>query len=399
MKKYTVVKGDSLWRIASKLYGDGHKYKLILEANREIIQDERLIYTGQVFLIPDLIEVDRKIIDNNKLFIPGKEKDQLTIVIKGKEFEGFENFRLNQAMDVIADGWNCSMAYNIKDKEIVDIFKPYSYNESLVYIGGNIIDNGILYNVSPELSQTKRIIKLEGWTKTADIIDSVSSPPYEFSNMNIKDISKSILSPFSLDIIFDNDPGPVFDRVTIEPTESVGQFLANLATQRGLLISSNEKGQLVFWTGTTSAPLFTLEEGGNYLLSIPAINYDGRSIFNTYKAIGQSPGNSSNSAISIDNEIPKVRKMTFTADDTTDANIKDSADWKRDKARADSFNISLQVSGWRDPNGNLYKKNTRMILKSETAGFPDGINLLIKAVEFSMSNSGKQTTLSVVKKY
>lgn len=51
---YTVVKGDNLWNIARKFYGkkNGAKYKLIYNANRDLIKNKDLIYPGQVFYIP-----------------------------------------------------------------------------------------------------------------------------------------------------------------------------------------------------------------------------------------------------------------------------------------------------------------------------------------------------------
>ena len=51
---YTIVKGDSLWKIAKKYYGDGNKYPTLFEANREVIKDADLIYPGQVIRIPAL---------------------------------------------------------------------------------------------------------------------------------------------------------------------------------------------------------------------------------------------------------------------------------------------------------------------------------------------------------
>ena len=49
---HTVVKGDTLWAIAHKNYGDGTKYKLIFEANRPMLADPDEIYPGQVLRIP-----------------------------------------------------------------------------------------------------------------------------------------------------------------------------------------------------------------------------------------------------------------------------------------------------------------------------------------------------------
>jgi len=51
-KTHTVVKGESLWAIAKKYYGNGAQYKKIFDANRDKIKNQDLIYPGQVFVIP-----------------------------------------------------------------------------------------------------------------------------------------------------------------------------------------------------------------------------------------------------------------------------------------------------------------------------------------------------------
>jgi len=49
---YTVEPGDSLWVIAQKMYNDGTKYKLIMEANG--ITDQTRLRVGTVLQIPSL---------------------------------------------------------------------------------------------------------------------------------------------------------------------------------------------------------------------------------------------------------------------------------------------------------------------------------------------------------
>ena len=44
---YVVKKGDTLWKIAQRLFGDGEKWREIYERNRNIIRDPDLIYEGQ----------------------------------------------------------------------------------------------------------------------------------------------------------------------------------------------------------------------------------------------------------------------------------------------------------------------------------------------------------------
>lgn len=47
-----VQPGNNLWRIAENRYGDGIRYSVIFEANKEQIRDPDLIYPGQVFELP-----------------------------------------------------------------------------------------------------------------------------------------------------------------------------------------------------------------------------------------------------------------------------------------------------------------------------------------------------------
>ena len=52
LKTYTVQKGDNLWRIAGRLYGEGAQYKKILAANSDILTDPDRVKAGMVLVIP-----------------------------------------------------------------------------------------------------------------------------------------------------------------------------------------------------------------------------------------------------------------------------------------------------------------------------------------------------------
>lgn len=52
---YVIQKGDTLWAIATKAYGNGAKYTAIVEANKEVIKDENKIFPGQKIRIPKIL--------------------------------------------------------------------------------------------------------------------------------------------------------------------------------------------------------------------------------------------------------------------------------------------------------------------------------------------------------
>jgi nucleoid-associated protein YgaU len=51
-RTYTVVKGDSLSKIAKREYGNANAWRRIFDANRDQISDPDLIHPGQVLRIP-----------------------------------------------------------------------------------------------------------------------------------------------------------------------------------------------------------------------------------------------------------------------------------------------------------------------------------------------------------
>lgn len=52
VKTYTVQKGDCLWSIARKFYGNGALYTRIYEANRDQLKNAHTLYGGTVLVIP-----------------------------------------------------------------------------------------------------------------------------------------------------------------------------------------------------------------------------------------------------------------------------------------------------------------------------------------------------------
>jgi hypothetical protein len=53
--RVVIQPGNNLWRIAKVIYGEGTKYTLLYQANKDQIRNPDLIYPGQVFRTPDTV--------------------------------------------------------------------------------------------------------------------------------------------------------------------------------------------------------------------------------------------------------------------------------------------------------------------------------------------------------
>ena len=57
-REVVIQRGNNLWRIAEQHYGEGLRYSVIFQANAELIRNPDLIYPGQVFTVPELVDAE-----------------------------------------------------------------------------------------------------------------------------------------------------------------------------------------------------------------------------------------------------------------------------------------------------------------------------------------------------
>ncbi len=391
---YTVVPGDTLSGIANQAYGEGRRWREIWNANQTVLKsgNPNLIYPGEVITIPKIPELEAQ----KNVDLPGKSADDFTIVIDGNELV-VESARAIRTMDTAADAWTAVVVYNTENEKLFNLLRPYKYNEAKIYIGGRLIITGHLYNVDINIGIDEIRKELEGFSNTIAIVDSNKpNPPYEFKNNDLKQIAENIVKPFQIPVVFNGSSGGRFDRVTIEPTEMVFDFLAKLAKQRSYLITSTNVGELLFTQANTSRKSIGSIQQGIPPFQIAQNKFNGRARFQGYKALSKRRGSLTKSAVSKDAVVPISRFKIFSVDDTTTGDIQLAANWERSKQLADSITIRIPVTSWYGPDSNLWTENTIVTVKSESLYIPDGFNFIIRAVEFRFDAAGRTAELSLI---
>ena len=57
-REVVIQRGNNLWSIAEQYYGEGLQFSVIYGANSDLIRDPDLIYPGQVFSVPELVDAE-----------------------------------------------------------------------------------------------------------------------------------------------------------------------------------------------------------------------------------------------------------------------------------------------------------------------------------------------------
>lgn len=400
-KQYTIVTGDTLSGIAARAYGRQSQWPKIYKANQMKLRSGNpdLIFPGEVIFIPELVDEKKMTRDITGETLEGREADDFTLIIDGIEVP-VESGKVLRTMDTCADGWTASIAWTPgADARLDKRLRPFTYPKAYVYLGGQLVVSGRLYAVEPSLESGGQKMGLEGWSFTADIIDSTTKPPYEKNKVTLEQRAKDLCEPLGISVEFDGDDARArnkkFDRVTIDPTEAIFSHLAKLASQCGILVSSTIHGDLLFTRANTKGKsVGTIEEGKSPAPEFKC-KFDGRKRFNSYRVISDSPKKSSKNSVAKDDRVPTSRFATFKADENSEGGIKDSAEWRRSKQIVESLTFDFPVKGWYAPNGKLWQPNTIVTIKSETMWIPDGFDFLITKVGFDFGSSGTTATLSL----
>ena len=146
---------------------------------------------------------------------------------------------------------------------------------------------------------------------------------------------------------------------------------------------------------TDSEPVGTLTENRHPVGAISA-QFDGRLMFSAYRAIGRTPRKLDNVGVAKDDTVPRARFLTFRADDTEAGDIDRTAQWRRSKQAAQWLTLSVPISSWYAPNGELWREGTIVTLVAPSIYLDDGYDLLVRAVEFGHGADGPTASLTLV---
>ena len=400
--RYTIVKGDTLWDIAGAAYGIPSRWPKIWEANKNTLRsgEPNMIYPGEIIAIPPQPDLEPTPSSDSELLPVYDPKEDLTediqIFIQGHRIRCVSSSVI-RTMDTGADGFTAVLYWDYEDTIMADLLRPYSYPDAKVYVGGQLVLTGSLYTPEPTVKEDEIFINIEGFTDTVDIVDSNCEPPYERRNITLYKLAYDMVSPYGIKVIDDVGGNEVFAKTTAEPTDTIFEFLAGLAKQRSVLISSSPRGELLITKARTG-----LKSVGSIGDELPysndySVRFDGRTRFSSYKMLSQRRGSTNTiKAVSIDQNMVRRRLKNIQADDTTTTEIQKAADWERSRGMGDSMSMPFPVSSWYAPDGTLWRENTIVTVTSPRLFIPYGFDFLITQVEYIFSEDGQTAILHLV---
>ena len=291
--------------------------------------------------------------------------DTVRLQIAGQDFTGWIGVTIKIAVDQAADSFSVTAPFDPTLQQVLDAFRPFGYQIVRLFLGDDLIITGRIDSVSAGVSGRDRTITVQGRALTGILVDCSIDGPLEYSGLRLADIALKICRPLYADfpsllpdacVRWDNNTDPI-DPARARYGQRGYDFLISLAAPHNLLLHSAPTGDLVITWATwfpDRSPVAALVEGEGNLLSVSA-SFDGEARYSIYKIATQFAGAEDIKGEATDTAVPIFRPL-LQAESEVDSNPSFTATRKRTEAIARSFGVSATLSGWRDPNGDLWAK-------------------------------------------
>ena len=323
--------------------------------------------------------------------------------VGNRKLNFWSKYTVSLRFDSIASTFSFSYYYDNSTRVNTDISAVLDYKKcSLIENGftlltGTILNHGFSSKVAKELSS------ISGYSLPGILNDVVVPPesyPLQFDKLTLKEITKKLCDPFKISFIIQPSVSKLMNEVIeeteIDPTEKIGDYLAQMASDRNIVLTHSPEGYLVFTKANTEGPS-VFDFGGDSIATSKNLSINGQGMYSQITAIAESDDTPSNAAEEtlINPYVEEFRPMVViqgSGNDTTTKQVARTALGKQLK----NIKLTISVSRWTDKNNNLWQTNTIITVVDPELKIFKKARFFVEGVTFVGDSKNQTAVLSCV---
>ena len=195
--------------------------------------------------------------------------------------------RYNQAAitlnyNSVASTFGFSLYFDPDNEEHKRMFKPGQYQDVTIEHNGELLITGTMLTHGFESSAQRSLVSVSGYSKTGVIEDCEipkSAYPLQTNGLSLRQICQRVISPFGLNLIVDpvvaSKVDVKYSQSTGKDDQSVKEYIDSLAKQKYVVITHDEKGNLVLTEANTrQAPIWDFSDTAKFVKM--NLDFDGQ---------------------------------------------------------------------------------------------------------------------------
>ena len=281
------------------------------------------------------------------------------IVIDKKNVDFFTSGSITLKLDSIASTFEFSARFSAQNKDHQELFKPLQYKDVEIYNSKDkLIFTGTILNHRFKSNSGRELVIISGYSKSGvleDVTVPLSAYPLESNNRSLKDIAERLCGLFGIKVLISDQAKTisdtkivgkekkiraksdfetikakskvVFGRTSASPSETIKDYLSKLAGQKNVILSHNEKGDvLLFQPDLLQKPKYFFTKGNSLSMSMDVNGQAMHSIINVVR----QPSDENQGVSTVDSIkntlIGKNRPTTKILTSGEDTDTKDAAE-------------------------------------------------------------------------
>ncbi len=337
--------------------------------------------------------------------LPGYTPGIVTLIVNGMRYEGWEEVDISRSVKQMAGEFRLEVSERFAgDGMALFMNWPIKPGDSCkVLYSGVLAVTGYVDAYQPHYTHDKHEIRIQGRSKTADMVDSSAEADVEGGEMRkvgLDQIARKIAAPHGIKVRVDADLKEIFDPARVEPGETKHEFLERYARPAGVCLTDTAEGELRLLQVKNGAPAASLIEGINILEAGATLRADNR--FSDYEVKGQEHGRdgafgrrvSEIKARHQDHAVKRYRPFRMLNETKTSrSSARNRARWESAARSGESTRAEVKVLGWFCAEGKLWTPGDKVQLTSPMLKI-DRV-MAIEAVKFNQKGE-TVTSLSLV---
>lgn len=235
---------------------------------------------------------------------------------KNRQISFFRDVQIDLKYDAFASAFQLSYYFdpdNIEHKEFSCV--SHYHICQLFYDNGDLILTGYILSIEFDDKAVKSLVRISGYSLPGVLEDCDIAPtiPEKFSRtqslapyslqtygLSLREIAQNLIQPFGIKLIVDssvstemNEP---YDETEAKETQSIKSYLSELASQKNIIITHNQYGNLVFTRPRNTKPRFEINPDVREAIGITRMRmaFNGQGVHSQITVVSQSDAYESN---------------------------------------------------------------------------------------------------------
>jgi len=328
--------------------------------------------------------------------------------IRNRKIDFFNNFTLGLRFDSIGDTFGFGFYFNPDNAELKELMCIGHYHECEVTYNGETLVTGFTLGQDFTSASVRSFVQITGYSLTgvlADCTIPTSIYPLQSNGLSLKQIAQKLIRPFNLKMVIDSSVEALmngtFKATTANETQTIERYLSELATQKNIVMSHTEKGELLFTKAKTKqTPIleFDVPNGKSLPGTTMKLNFNGQSMHSHITVMKQADsdgGNAGEYTIRNPYVINTVYRPTTITQTSGDDNDTEKAAKTALAAELKNLKLTITTDRWL-VDGKILKPNNLVTVINPEIYLYKKSTWFIESIDFTGDETKTTATLHCV---